>query len=203
MKNHKLLIAVLVFFLIINTTYFWEWRSGFLSVVAFIFIVLGYIIYPLVFIFQIILAIREKFKLRRRIILITAITLVLLLTYWKPRGIINFENWEGKDLLVADREGAANCTTTLRLKSNNKISVKMVCFGISKIFGTYIVRNDTIFFSNLSKGRHDFNYQFALVRKIETQNKKIVGELVLYENIMDKGPNSLWIIKNELISNSP
>ena len=79
----------------------------------------------------------------------------------------------------------------------------MVCFGISKIFGTYIVRNDTIFFSNLSKGRHDFNYQFALVRKIETQNKKIVGELVLYENIMDKGPNSLWIIKNELISNSP
>lgn len=198
MKTNKLLIAVLIFFLIINTTYFWDWRSGFLSVVAFVFIVLGYVIFPLVVIFQIILAVREKFKLKRRVILITVMAVILLLTYWKPKGIIDFENWEGKDLLIADREGAANCTTTLRLKSNNKISVKMVCFGISKISGTYTVQNDTIFFSNLSEGRHDFNYKFALIRKIETQNKKILGELVLFENIMDKDPHSLLIIKNEI-----
>ena len=123
---------------------------------------------------------------------------VLLLTYWKPNGVIDFENWEGKDLLVADREGAANCTTTLKLKSNNKISVRIICFGISKISGTYAVKNDTIFFSNLSKGRHDFNYQFALIRKIETQNKKILGELVLFTDMTDKHPDNLLITKNEL-----
>ena len=198
LKNNKLLLATLFFFLLINTAYFWEWRSSLLSIALLLILLAGYILLSIAIIVQIFSAVEEKFKNRARIILITVMAIVLILTYCKPNGIIDFENWEGKILLVADREGAANCTTTLKLNSNNKISVRIVCFGISKISGDYTVKNDTIFFSNYSKGRHEFNYQFALIRKNETQNKKILGELLLFTDMTDKHPDNLLITKNEL-----
>ena len=198
MKRNKLLLATLFFFLLVNTGHFWEWRYGFLWLVLFIITIIGYIFFPVALLIQIYLIVKEKFKNRRRVILVAVLAIVLMLTYWKPTGLINFEQWEGKDLLVAEREGSANCFTKLKLKANNTFIERSICFGIGKISGSYQIKNDTIFFSNTHIEGDGKYYQFAVIKKSESQNKKIIGELVLYNEIADTNPHRLWIIKNEL-----
>ena len=126
-------------------------------------------------------------------------SIVLSLTYWKPTGLINFDKLEGADLLIAEREGVANCTTRLRLKTNNKFNERSICFGISKISGNYFIKHDTIFFSDKKLERNKKYYQFAVIEKTKSQNEKIIADLVLYNSLTDNDPNRLWITKNDLI----
>ena len=85
---------------------------------------------------QIYFSVKEKFKQNHRFILIGLLTTVLLLTYFKPLGIVDFDKFEGTDILIAEREGAANCLTTLKLKDDYTFRERIGCFGVSEIKGT-------------------------------------------------------------------
>ena len=125
--------------------------------------------------------------------------LTLGLIFFWPNGIINFEKLEGSDLLIAGREGAANCTTTFKLKANNKFTEKSICFGMSEVRGDYSLKGDSIFFSNVKLGRVEKTYyQFAVIKQSDFQNEKIIGELKRFMNYSDTLPHDLWITKNEL-----
>ncbi len=63
----------------------------------------------------------------------------------KPRGMINWENYEGENLLVAEKEGTADCRTIIKLKSEHKFKYINKCFGVEFYLGSYELRNDTIY----------------------------------------------------------
>lgn len=125
------------------------------------------------------------------------------MTFLKPNGLINFDKLQGKDLLVAEREGAANCMTTLKLKENDIFTVKSVCFGVTQIKGKYELKRDTIFFKDVGSSRHESGYyKFAVIRKYDNKKMKYLGDIVMFKNYSDTAGIDLWITKNELPNNN-
>jgi len=106
-------------------------------------------------------------------------------------------NESSDDILIAQREGAANCTTTFRLKKGNKFIEKSICFGTTEVTGEYKIKNDTIFFENVKHSRlkSDF-YQFALIQS--SRFKKDSWELIRYKDVKDQQGQRLFISKNNL-----
>ena len=182
-----------------NTSYFWMGKLGLLAIPFSIFMFLLYIFLAVAFLYQVYWVINEKLQNRKRNVLVVVMGVALSLVFLWQDGIINFEKYEDKDLFIAEREGAANCYTTLKLKENNKFVEKNVCFAISEITGKYSIKGDSIFFSDIQLGR-DVNeyYQFAVIKQAASANKKIIGELKRFMNYNDTLPHELWITKNEL-----
>lgn len=199
MKRKGIIITTIIFFLIVNTNYFWEGKLGLIAFPVFMFLVVVYLALAIGLVVQIFFAIKEKLSDRQRLFIIALLTAVLALIFFFPNGLLNFDRYEGKDLLVAEREGAANCMTTLKLKESNKFIERSVCFGVTEIKGNYKLKNDTIFFTNVTFGRDENEYyKFAVIKQTENKNETTLGDLVRYKSYSDTTGNELWIIKNEL-----
>jgi hypothetical protein len=199
MKRNELIISTTIFFLAVNSKYLWEGKLGFFAFPAFIFLVAVYILLAIVLLKQLVSGTKEKFADKKQLLVISFLTIVLTLTFLFPSGLIAFAKLEGKDLFVAQREGAANCMTEFKLKEDHKFVERSVCFGVTETKGDYALKGDTIFFSNISLGRGEKDYfAFAIIKKAESQNKKIIGNLVRYKNLSDTAGHVLWIIKNDL-----
>ena len=189
----------IIFFLLVNTTYYWEGKLGLFAMPAFLILVIAYVILLIVLFNQIFLAFKEKFRDRSRVLNLGLLTIVLALTFYKPDGLINFDNLDGKNLLIAQREGAANCMTTFKLKENNRFTERSVCFGMTEIKGNYKLINDTIFFEKVEIGRHENEfYKFAIIKPSRFNNDKKAFDLVRYKNFNDTTGNELLITINEL-----
>ncbi len=199
MKNAGLYITTIIFFLLVNTTYYWEGKLGLFAIPAFVLLVAVYFGLAIALLRQIYFLIKEKFKQNHRFILIGLLTTVLLLTYFKPLGIVDFDKFEGTDILIAKREGAANCLTTLKLKDDYTFKERIGCFGVSEIKGTFRVANDTIYFDNIQLGRHEEGfYKFAVIKPTKFDSPKIFGDLIRYKDLTDTVGHFLWITKNDL-----
>ena len=199
MRKYRLIIIAIIFFIIVNTIYYWDSKLGFFAmpVTLILFVVYFGLLFGLIR--QIYFAIREKFIKRYRIVVMTILTILLVATFLKPFGLIDFEKFEGNDLLIAQREGAANCMTTLKLKENNEFKERSVCFGVTEITGNYEFRNDTIFFSNIDLGRYEDEYfEFAIIEPSMLAVDTNSYDLVRYKNQRDTIGCKLWITKNEL-----
>jgi len=199
LKNKGLIITTAVFFLLVNTTYFWEGKLGFLAFPAFIILVAVYVRLLVGLFRQIYFAIKEKFKDRQRLLVMSILIIVLTLTFFRPEGFVDFDKLQGADLLIASREGGGNCTTTLKLKENNRFIERSVCFGLTEIKGTYKLINDTIYFQNVKRGRNEKEYyKFAVIKQSKYSNEKEVVDFVRYTNSNDTIEFELLITKNDL-----
>ena len=197
MKHKGLFIAALVFFLLVNMTYYWEGHMGGFALITF-FLLVAYFLLLIIFLFtQSFFAIKENFINKQRIVLIGTMTAVLVLSFCYPSGIINFERFESKSIFIAQREGVANCMTTLNLRINKTFIEKTVCFGVTETTGTYNLKGDTIFFENISLGRHaNHYYKLAVIKAGKGKNH--LGDLVRYRDYSDTTGMFLSIIKNDL-----
>ena len=112
-------------------------------------------------------------------------------------GVIKLDKIYGKDVLIAGREGAANCTEIFKLKDSQLFFFESFCFGRSWSKGRYVVAGDTIFLKGTKDASNE--YLFAV---IENESKTLPGRglLWLYRNKEDKEPTFLIISKNELFS---
>jgi hypothetical protein len=199
MKNKGLIITTLIFFLLVNTTYYWEPKLGLFAMPATLILVAVYLVLLIALIRQLFLTIKEKFNGKHRFFVIALLTTVLVLTFLKPFGLIDFDKFEGSDILVAQREGAANCMTTFKLKDNNKFTERSYCFGVTEIKGNYKLINDTIYFENVEPGRNENEfYKFAVIRPSKYDNDNKHFDLVRYKDFNDTTGHPLWIIKNDL-----
>jgi hypothetical protein len=199
MKRKGLLIATIVFFLTVNTSYFWETPLGVFAFPTF-FILIAYFLTLLILLLrQFFLTFNEKFIHKERIVLIGSMTFVLTTSFLFPSGLINFSSFESENILIAQREGVANCMTTLKLKANQKFIVRNACFGVSETIGSYTLKYDTVFFDKIFLGRHQTGfYEFAVIKKRKTSTGKYWGDIVIYKNHLDTTGIELWITKNEL-----
>ncbi|MGZ5191023.1 MAG: hypothetical protein ACXWCZ_08365, partial [Flavisolibacter sp.] len=144
-------------------------------------------------------AISEKLTDKHRLLTIGILTTVLCLTVFFPFGLINFDRISGDDILVAQREGAANCMTTLKLKGNRTFVEKRRCFGVTENKGNYKIVLDTIYFENVEVGRHENGfYKFAVIRPSKFNTDTNSFELVMFKDLGDTTGHELWIIKNDL-----
>ncbi|ESU20210.1 hypothetical protein FEDK69T_30250 [Flavobacterium enshiense DK69] len=196
MKNKTLLICTIIFFLIVNTNYYWEGIIGKLAMLFSLLLILIFAILCFIFFYQIFKSIKEKFTSKLRNISIVVLIIVLGLTFYKPNGIVDFEKLDGKDLLIAERGGVADCSIVFKLKENNHFFQRNVCFGIEKTTGKYSIKNDTIYFSNISLRKKDY-YKFGVIIR-EKKHNKMLGEISLYKTKTDKMPLKIFITKNNL-----
>ena len=145
-------------------------------------------------------SIREKFNNRQRLFVAALMTVVLALSFLYPGGLINFDKLESDSILIAQREGVANCMTTLKLRQDCSFTERNVCFGVTETTGTYKIKGDSVFFENISLGRNKSNfYKFAVIKKQEINTKKYSGDLVRYKDYSDTTGLALQIIKNDFI----
>lgn len=199
MKHKGLIITTIVFFLTVNTTYFWEGKLGLFAMPAFLILVLIYFGLAIALLRQLYFAFKEKFVDKFRLLIVGLVATILCLTFFFPFGVINFDRLSGDDLLVAQREGAANCMTTFKLKDNKTFIEKSVCFGVAEIRGNYKIVHDTIYFENVELGRHkDAFYKFAVIRPSKFNNDNIHFDLVRFKDFGDTTGHVLWIVKNNL-----
>ena len=199
MRNKGLIITTLIFFLLVNTIYFWEGKLGLIAFPAFLILFVVYIGLVVGFIRQLYFAIREKFKDKQRLIILTILTIVITLTFFKPQGFIDFDRLQGADILVASAEGGGNCTTTLKLKENYRFIERIICFGVTETKGTYRVQNDTIYFENVKLGLYEKEFfKYAVIKRSKFSNDTTVMDLIRYRNLNDTIGHELWITKNEM-----
>ncbi len=179
--------------------YYWEGKLGLFAFPVFILLAAVYLGLVIALIRQIYFLIKEKFTKKQRLFKAGLLVVVLALTSYRPFGLVDFEKLESADLLIAEREGAANCTTTLKLKDDFTFKERTVCFGVTEMKGTYYIQNDTIYFDNASGGwRGDDYYKFAVIRPSKFSNHKIIANLVRFKDQADTVGRELWISKNEL-----
>ena len=194
MKNKSLLKWTIVFFIIVSTTYFWEVKLGALGIIISIVLFGYYLVLVIGFLFQIIRFIQEKFINKERFILISIMTFVLVSAYFKPKGLIDFDALEGNDILIAQREGVANCFIRLKLKENNLFIKKTYCFGVTEIRGKYNLKGDTIFFTDTKGDQIENFYQFGVIKSNSNSS------IILYFNSEGERMSDLMLLKkNELI----
>jgi len=199
MKRYGLLITTMIFFLLVNTSYYWEGKLGFFAFPSFLILILIYFGLGISLIRQLYLTIKKKFDNKLRLFTIGLLIFVLIITFLRPNGLINFDKLEGGDILIAEREGAANCMTTLKLKDDFTFKERNVCFGTTETKGKYHIKDDTIYFDNVNIGRHIDEYYIFGVVKPSTFNKDGKHfDFVRYKGLTDTLGHELWITKNEL-----
>ena len=202
MKN-KTLLLTLLFFLIVNTSYYWSAKLGFGAMLAFLILCCAFLALTIELISKLYKASQENFKNTQRDITIVVILVVLATTLFKPFGLINYESFESKNILVAQREGVAGCMTTIKLKENNQYKLKEVCFGNTEFTGKYSIKNDTIYFENLKLGG-GYNYKFALFKPtmLRADEKHSSNDkyyfLIAYKNKKDTTGYPFKVVENKM-----
>jgi hypothetical protein len=198
MKHRTLYIWTGLFFLIINTLYFWDGYLGVWSMVLTIGLLFYFLILAVVLLYQLVLLCIERFKSRSRIIVTGVLALVIGLTALRPRGIIPYNLLEGDDLFVAFREGSANCTSTLKLKEDHCFTHHSICFGVAEAKGAYAIKGDTVFFLNMFEhSREHQQYAFG-VYSAPSPESSGHGGILLYKKIGDEMPLLLYVQQNNL-----
>lgn len=196
-KNKALWITTITFFLIIQTVYYWEGKTGIFAIPITIALFITYLILFFLLVLQIESLVKEKFKDKQRIYISSTLLIVLILTACFPWGIIDFEKFEGKDVLIAGWTGAANCTTTLKFKENGEAYKRVNCFGMRKVNRNYYLKNDTIFFIKDDDLNVEDQYQFAIIGKSSLSFNNEDG-LYLFKTKNDTLPQQLIIVYNKL-----
>jgi|SRR5690606_3467710 len=188
----KLIIGIAVgFFLVVNTSDLWTDDLGFYAMIFSIILFLTFIGLTIILVIQLFYSFKERLKKRERNLTASVLVLVLVLTVFMPFGIVNFKKFASKDILVAHREGVANCTVTLKLKENNEFTFSNICFGTSMTKGEFTIGGDTIFFQNIRLGRGVENfYEFGIQ---ENENR-----IMLFSNKQDTVGLQLKIIGSKL-----
>jgi len=200
LKRKSLLIFATTFFLVVNTSYFWSALIPPPWIFLILLLLIGlYGVLIVTLVMQVAYASEEKFRNKQRYASIAVVAIVACLVGYRPAGMIDFEHFESKDLLVAEREGVANCLTTFKLKEDKTFRERSVCFGVTKKEGQYSIHNDTIVFSNIESSKDKDFYKFAVIKPSDSLSVGDIGDLVLYRNLQDSTPYRLWITKNELI----
>lgn len=131
--------------------------------------------------------------------LIGLMTCVLALAVFFPHGIVNFEKLESNIVFIAEREGAANCMITLKLRENKTFKSREVCFGIDETTGAYEIKGDTVFFKSNSWGtKENIFYEFGVLDPAKSAKERYPDRLTLFRDKSDTKGLHLRIIKNNL-----
>ncbi|MCB9330919.1 MAG: hypothetical protein H6574_07555 [Lewinellaceae bacterium] len=138
-----------------------------------------------ILLYQFIILTIENPKHYQRLNYIGLIFLINLISLAKPKGLIDWEKFEGENLMVAEMEGTANCRVIIKLRENNIFKYSKSCFGIDFHFGTYKLSNDSIYFELKNNVGYMDTLSYATLLKSGTDSTKLL-QMNLYRNFEDK-----------------
>ncbi|MEO6150967.1 MAG: hypothetical protein ABIN95_02250 [Mucilaginibacter sp.] len=195
MKSKILIIITVLFFLVINLSYFWEPTVGLAAIPVTILLIILFFALVIVWLVTLNKIIKEQYENKIRIVATIVLAVVLLLVLLFPGGMIDFSKYEN-NVLIASREGSANCTDTYKFRADMSFSLTSICFAIEKTNGTYAISGDTImlYYKN---GNEESKVSKAIVN-YNNKTTNDLGELMLYKNINDTVPIPLTITKYAL-----
>ncbi len=200
MKYAKLFFTSIIFFILINTSFFISGLLGFLALPC---AVLMFVLFLVLFgycCYYVVLMIKERFQDKYRNILVVTLVIVLGLTVYKPEGLLSYELLNGKRVMYAFSEGAANCTTNLDLYSNNIFTFTDICFGVYTTLGKYRINSDTIFFEKIYIDKRNDFYEYAVYSDVEHYYLKgKEGVLQLYRKQTDTVPAYVLFVLDKSI----
>ncbi|MCQ6957406.1 hypothetical protein [Mucilaginibacter aquariorum] len=191
MFKSRLLLVTLSLFLLINTQYFWEGMLGGFAIPLTLVFAITFLILVFQVFHQIYLSVRERFRDKQRIYRVGIVIVLLTLVVLRPFGLINYRIFESKNVFVAEREGVANCMTTLMLKESGRFKMRSVCFGVEEETGSYTFNKDTLKLNYASFRGGDNGFKYGI---LDTANKS----LKLYRTALDTLPIPLYVSKNEI-----
>ena len=189
MKSKSVIVA-LILLVAVNTAFAWEqlplgWDFLFTLFLAFI-----WLLTLLIFLWKLVTFVQNANKEREYGINLIILGSVLLFCFLFPLGIIKSSDFDSEPYLIASREGAANCTTTITLGIDSSFVQRSVCFGVEKQTGTYTIKNDTVFLSF----RNDENRRFGVIEWNEDQKKDDYGYLNYYGKLPNDKPLPMSIL---------
>ena len=184
MQSRGIVTAAIVFFLVVNLMQLWEGLLGGFAFLMFLGLLVAWLGLLAVLGWQLMISSRERFSDRSRIIANCVIAAVLLATFLFPHGVVDFEQFRSKAVLVAYREGVANCGTTLKLREDKTFSYRVVCFGVDESTGTYNLSADSI------KLNFDAQYSSPWTVGVVDREKKEGGKRFLR---LYNGSDSLYL----------
>jgi hypothetical protein len=198
MKRPILILAIVLYFLLVNTENLWISKLGIWGMLSFLFLSVFFLVLFSTLIVQLFYCIKEKFKDKQRLFTILVLALVLFQSIFYPK-LIDFTTIGRKSVMIANTEGVANCITTLELFDDYSFRKQSHCFGTSEIKGNYYIEGDTLYFKDISLGRdeNDF-YSYAVVSNYNLDINNFKGNIILYKTPSDTLGYSLGIVKNSL-----
>lgn len=182
------LIVTVTFFFVFHTQDYWSEYTSIFFFILFIAMFGAFLFVLGTFFSELYHCIRESFKSTQRNVSLLITTLVIALTIYAPSGLVKYDWFTADDIIVAEREGAANCITSLHLKKNGTFLEVSVCFGSMRKDGVFKIKNDTIWFAS----NYDF-YEFGTIGTNHLGNSHIY--LNLYESKQDTLPYFMMLPK--------
>jgi len=200
MKPRAASIVFIIFFLAVQSQYFWEQNLGLVG----FFIIMGsfyfFCILGIVWIYHLVKLRNQENRTYSRVITILLGLVVITSTYLKPFGIIDFQQFESKTVLEARKEGGGGCNILLKLYEDYTFKESESCFGASTTKGEWHIKNDTFYFGKVRNGtRVDEYYEKGIIEKRKYDNS--IEYLRRYLNSSDSIGMRIRVTKNKLISN--
>lgn len=135
----------------------------------------------------------DKFKNRNNIVSVIIIGAVLLFCFMFPLGLIRSSDFDPDHYLIASREGAANCQTTIILGIDQTFIERSVCFGVDRKQGTYEIKNDTVFLTFDDKSNFGMEESIGIIEWKENGKDGNYGYFNYYKTGADEKPMDLII----------
>ena len=193
MKRKKIISAlILTFFSIWFFQYFLSYVQGASTIVVLLIGLCLWFVILAIALYQVVKLVIEKPKHYQRLIFVLVIIILNFLSLAEPMGMIDWEKYEDENLLVAEREGTANCRSIIKLKANNKFKYVNRCFGVDFHLGTYQISNDTIHLQLKNHVGYMDKKAFAVLLKSQNDSTKY-SRVILHQNYEAKRKLSYFV----------
>lgn len=140
----KISILILMFIGIWFFQYFLSYIQGAIPLLSILLGLFLWLSLLLTAIGQMIILLLEQRKHYRRLFFITIIIFANSISFINPQGIVDWESYEGENLLVAKREGTVGCQEIIKLRRGNRFKYSNICFGTQFLQGNYQLKEDTL-----------------------------------------------------------
>lgn len=187
MKHQKIIsFLIILFFGIWFFQYFLSYIPGAYTLIGFLTGITLWLVLSCIVIYQLIEFLLASNKDFHRLTYPVIITVLNVISFNNPTGIVDWEQYEEDDiLLVAQMVGTANCATILSLKQHNRFKYTAICFGKDFYFGKYSIKGDTAFLELDKDAPYMDKASYAMLVKSQTDTTKYT-HLVLYKSYTDE-----------------
>jgi hypothetical protein len=201
-KNNHMKKKKIIFGLILTLGLIWFFRYffGYWHGSTLFVILFGSILWIVLFmiaIFQLFKYFTEKDRDKQRLLVAIFIFCLNCIVVVKPQGLINWEKWEGENILVAEMEGTANCHTIIKLRPKNVFKYTSICFGMDFYMGTYKLSNDTLYLELEKDAPYIDRKSFAVFEKLK-KGEDQYKHLCIYQNIEGFRCLNMSVIENNM-----
>lgn len=162
------------------------------------FLILGLLVLAMIFLYQLGILIKTKFKDREKNLSTSILGFVLLFSIFFPFGIERSLMTDDPNLVSAQYEGVANCTETLKLKDKNRFIHTSVCFGVDHYKGNYKVYGDTIYLHYEGISPVKSTNAIGVIELDSGNSGSTKGNLMYFRNQTDEEPLPMVITRYEL-----